>query len=70
MDQVHSVQRTPRNGSLFSFGDYLVFLFTLFTFMAIGMYYAWRGMSSSTSNYLFGKKQLTVFPIAMSLAAR
>ena len=52
----------------FSLGDYLILVFTLFTSMVIGMYYAWRGVSNSTSD--MARKTIGIFPIAMSLTAR
>lgn len=52
----------------FSLGDYLILVFALFTSMVIGMYYAWRGVSNSTSD--MARKTIGILPIAMSLTAR
>lgn len=66
MDRFESFQM---GRAIFGLGDYLIFVFTLFISMVIGMYYAWRGVSNSTYEYLMGKKTMGIFPIAMSLAA-
>ncbi len=59
------------NGStVFGWPDYLVFSLTLAISLVVGVYHAWKGAGSSTSNYLLGGKAMAVFPIAMSLAAR
>lgn len=67
MDRLEALQM---GRAIFGLGDYLVFILTLFTSMVIGMYYAWRGASNSTYEYLMGRKTMGIFPIAMSLAAR
>ena len=55
---------------LFRWPDYLIFALTLLISSIVGIYYAWKGSGNSTSSYLMGGKKMTVFPIAMSLAAR
>ncbi len=54
----------------FSWPDYLIFSLTLLSSLLIGIYHAWKGAGSSTTNYLLGGKKMAVFPIAMSLASR
>lgn len=54
----------------FGWVDYVVFALMLLISSGVGVYHAWRGASSSMSNYLLGGKRMTIFPIAMSLAAR
>ena len=54
----------------FGWVDYLLFVAILLISSLIGVYHAWRGSSSSTSEYLMGGKSMGIFPIAMSLAAR
>jgi len=54
----------------FGWVDYLIFTLTLVLSLLIGVYHAWRGAASSTSEYLLGGKSMGIFPIAMSFAAR
>jgi len=54
----------------FGWADYLIFTLTLVLSLLIGVYFAWRGAASSTSEYLLGGKSMGIFPIAMSFAAR
>ncbi len=54
----------------FGWADYLIFTLTLVLSLLIGVYHAWRGAASSTSEYLLGGKSMGIFPIAMSFAAR
>lgn len=64
----------------FSCPDYAVFLVMLSICMGIGVYFAWedhqkkktrsRGRRGSEAlNYLVGNRQMSVFPVAMSLVA-
>lgn len=50
--------------------DYLLFGMTLLLSALIGIYYAWRGANGSTFDYLLAGKKMSIFPVAMSLAAR
>jgi len=54
----------------FNLGDYFILISALLSSMVIGVYYAWRGVSNSTSENLMGRKTIGIFPIAMSLTAR
>ena len=54
----------------FGWVDYLIFALSMAISSSVGIYHAWKGAGSSTSNYLLGGKSMAVFPIAMSLAAR
>ena len=63
----------PLQGSdrFFDWLDYLIFSLTLTVSAAVGVYYACKGHgSSSTDKYLLGGRQMSMFPIAMSLTAR
>lgn len=53
----------------FGWIDYLVFGLTLSASALIGVYYAWRGVNS-TSEYLMGGKQMKILPVAISISAR
>lgn len=54
----------------FGWVDYLIFALTLTISLVIGIYYAWKGVGNSTTDYLLGGKTMGIFPIAMSFAAR
>ena len=54
----------------FDWPDYLIFSLTLVSTLLIGIYHAYKGAGSSTTNYLLGGKTMSVFPVAMSLASR
>ncbi len=53
----------------FGWIDYLIFALALVLSLLIGIYQAWKGAGSSTTNYLLGGKSMGIFPVAMSLAA-
>ncbi len=65
MDRFESLQKAT-----YSLVDYLIFIAALLSSMVIGVYYAWRGVSNSTTDNLMGRKTIGIFPIAMSLTAR
>ncbi len=54
----------------FDWPDYLIFSLTLVSTLLIGIYHAYKGAGSSTTNYLLGGKTMAIFPIAMSIASR
>lgn len=53
----------------FSIADYSVFILLLVVSSLIGIYYGFlaKRKQDSTAEYLFGGKQLTLFPISISL---
>ena len=55
---------------LFTWLDYLLFGMTLLLSALIGIYHAWRGANGSTFDYLMAGKKMSIFPVAMSIAAR
>lgn len=56
----------------FSFVDYLVLAFLLIASSLIGLYYGFiaKKRQDSTAEYLQGGKEITLFPISMSLIAQ
>jgi len=61
---------TEESSIHFAWGDYLIFSLTLIASLLIGIYHAYKGAGSSTTNYLLGGKMMAIFPIAMSLSSR
>ena len=61
---------TGLSRQIFSWPDYLVFTLTLLISSFVGVYHAWHGGGRTTSDYLMGGKQMSIVPIALSLAAR
>ena len=55
--------------ALFGWEEYLVLSILLLVSLAIGGYFAWRGQRS-TSEFLMASKEMTLFPMTMSLACR
>ena len=55
--------------SLFGWAEYAVLASTLLVSVAIGAYFAWRGQRS-TAEYLSASRQMSLFPMTMSLACR
>ena len=53
----------------FGWEEYLVLTSTLVISVLIGIYFAWRGQRT-TSEFLMASKQMTLFPMTMSLACR
>lgn len=54
---------------LFQWEEYVVLSSVLLLSVLIGVYFAWRGQKS-TDEYLNASKQMTLFPMTMSLACR
>lgn len=54
----------------FSWADYLLFVIMLFSCILIGIYFGFMKKSYSESEYLMGGRNMSVFPIALSLVAR
>lgn len=54
---------------LFGWVDYLAFGLTLSASALIGVFFACRGVNS-TSEYLMGGKQMKILPVAISISAR
>lgn len=54
----------------FSFIDYLVFVGLLIASSLIGIYFAWRAKhGASSAQFLTGNRQLSIFPVTLSLVA-
>ncbi|XP_067120884.1 sodium-coupled monocarboxylate transporter 1-like [Centruroides vittatus] len=54
----------------FCVADYVVFAFMLAVSAAIGIYYACTGQKQKTTNeFLLGSKNMSIFPVAMSILA-
>ena len=51
----------------FGWEEYLVLSFTLLISALIGVFFAWRGQTT-TSEYLLASKQMSLFPTTMSIA--
>ncbi|XP_071056778.1 sodium-coupled monocarboxylate transporter 1-like [Onthophagus taurus] len=54
---------------LFSWIDYVLFLSMLILSTLIGIYYGFFQKQSTANDYLLGGKQMTIWPVAMSLAS-
>ena len=54
---------------LFGWEEYLVLASVLLISVLIGLYWAWKGQRT-TSEYLTASRQMTLFPMTMSLACR
>lgn len=54
----------------FSWPDYLVLVLMLFLCVLIGIYFGFKQKSSSENEYLMGGRNMSIFPVAMSLVAR
>lgn len=57
-------------GKKFGIPDYVIFVLTLVISAAIGLFYAWRDKRQhSTENFLLGGRQMSIFPVTLSLMA-
>lgn len=56
----------------FGFVDYMFFIFMLFLCILIGLYFGFykKREASAEMEYLMGGRQMSVFPISLSLIAR
>lgn len=54
----------------FGIPDYVIFVLTLVISAGIGLFYAWRDKRrQSTENFLLGGRQMSIFPVTLSLMA-
>ena len=66
-----SVEEIQKNLQKFGLTDYIVFVFMLVGCAVVGLYYAFKGKKNAdaATEYLMGGRNMSVFPISMSLVA-
>lgn len=66
-----NVQEMHLSMQKFGWADYVVFVLMLAGCSLVGVFFAFRGRNSTdaAAEYLMGGRQMSIFPVAMSLVA-